>query len=167
MHSSLEFNSHIHYLFIQILPCNSIFSWLLLRKRWASGSVPSGCCNIISMSCCTSALLLRNQWASVSVLGGSFCNEDMSISILPSSSLSCCTSALLLRNRRASGSVSVSDYSGLGGGTDACIVTGFMKPVTSIALHSSNAAVGGCQCAFNAPTNLKLPLANPKNTSLW
>ena len=109
---------------------------------------------------------MRNRWASGSASGGSCCNEDMSISISSSSSLSCCTSALLLRNRRASGSVSVSDYSGSGGGTDACIATGFVKPVTSVALHSRNAAVGGCQSAFNAPTYVKLPLSNPKNTSL-
>ena len=62
-------------------------------------------------------------------------------------------------------SVFVSDSSGLGGGTDACIVTGFMKTVTSVALQSHNAAVGGCQSAFNAPTSLKVPLANPNNTS--
>ena len=105
----------------------------------------------MSISCCTSALILRNRWASGSVSGGSFCNEDMSISISSSSSLSCCTSALLLHNRRASGSVSVYDSSGSGGGPDACIAIGFMKPITSVALHSRNAAVGGCQSAFNAP----------------
>ena len=116
-------------------------SWLLLRNRWESGYVPSGCCNIMSISCCTSSLLLRNRWASGSVSSGSCCNEDMSISIPSSSSLSCCTSALLLRNQRSSGSVSASDSSGSGGGTNACIALHDALPIYS---RPNAQCCGGC-----------------------